>query len=195
MVTVFAVTSVLALVLAATPSPLSVPSASSQVTFSVGDLSCVNTTSRVNLSSVSVTLLYLNTSDSLLNGTNDSSTGSYSWNAGANYTEDTGLSGTVSILLDASPPTQCPWAGNAWLNWTDVGDGSGVDVSITFAPGTSGASNGSLTAGNSTLTISPPAPAFPYFLEITGLGLFCIFLYWTLKGWRKLSSLVTGDVS
>ena len=195
MATVLAVTSALVLVLAAAPQPMFVPFAGSQVTFSVENLSCANATSRVNLSSVSVTVLYLNTSDSLPNGTNDTNTGSYSWNAGMNYTEDTGLSGTVSILLDASPPTQCPWAGNAWLNWTNVGEGSGVDVSITFAPGTSDVGNGSLTTGNTTLTISPPAPAFPYFLEIAGLGLFCTFLYWTLKGWRKLSSLVTGEVS
>ena len=195
MFTVFAVTSALVLVLVATPQPTSAPSASGQVTFSVENLSCANTTSTVNLSSVSVTVLYLNSSDSLQNGTNDTSTGSYDWNAGTNYTEDTGLSGTVSILLDASVPPQCPWAGNVWLNWTNVGDGSGVDVSIVFAPGTSGAGNGSLTTGNSTLTIAPPAPAFPYFLELAGLGLFCVFLYWTLKGWQKLSSIVSGEVS
>ena len=195
MVTVFAVTSALVLVLAATPQPTSFPPAGGQVTFSVGGLSCANATSRVNLSSFSVTVLYLNTSDSLPNRTNDTNGGSYSWNAGTNYTEDTGLSGTVSILLDASAPPQCPWAGNAWLNWTNVEDGSGIDVSITFAPGTGNVGNGSLTTGNTTLTISPPAPAFPYFLEIAGLGLFCVFLYWTFTGWRKLSSLVTGEVS
>ena len=195
MVTVFAVMSALVLVLAATPQPTSAPAAGGQVTFSVANLHCANATSTVNLSSVSVTVLYLNSSDSLQNGTNDTSTGSYNWNAGTNYTEDTGLSGTVSILLDASVPSQCPWAGNAWLNWTNVGDGSGVDVSIIFAPGTSGAGNGSLTTGNTTMTIAPPAPAFPYFLEFAGLGIFCAFLYWTIKGWRKLASLVSGDVS
>ena len=195
MVTVFAVMSALVLVLAATPQPTSAPAAGGQVTFSVANLHCANATSTVNLSSVSVTVVYLNSSGSLPNGTNDTSTGSYSWNAGTNYTEDTGLSGTVSILLDASVPPQCPWAENSWLNWTNVGDGSGVDVSIIFAPGTSGAGNGSLTTGNTTLTIAPPAPAFPYFLELAGLGLFCVFLYWTLKGWRRLSALVSGEVS
>ena len=195
MVTVFAVTSALVLVLAATPQPTSAQSVGGHVTFSVENLSCANSTSTVNLSSVSVTALYLNSSDSLPNGTNDTSTGSYNWNAGTNYTEDTGLSGTVSILLDASVPPQCPWAENTWLNWTNVGDGSGIEVSITFSPGTSGAGNGSLTSGNTTLTIVPPPPAFPYFLELAGLGLFCVFLYWTLKGWKKLSSLVSGEVS
>ena len=194
MVTVFAVTSALVLVLAATPQTISAPSAGGQVTFSVGGLSCANATSRVNLSSVSVTVLYLNSSASLVNGTNDTDTGSYSWDAGANYTEETGLSGAVSILLDAGPPTQCPWAGNAWLNWTDVGAGSDVGVSITFAPDTGGAGNGSSTLGNTTVMVAPPAPAFPYFLDIAGLGLFCVFIYWGLTGWRKLSSLVSGEM-
>ena len=195
--TICALSSALILIVGATPVSVSAtaPGGSGSITFSVGTLSCANTTAQVNLSSVTVSVLYLNSSASLPNGTNDTSTGSYNWNAGTNYTEDTGLSGTVSILLDASIPPQCPWAGNAWLNWTNVGDGSGVDVSITFSPGTSGTGNGSLTTGNTTLTISPPAPAFPFFLEIAGLGLFCVFLYWTIKGWRRLASLVSGDLS
>lgn len=194
MVTVLVVMSALALAVAATPHPASVSLAGGQVTFSVKNLSCANATSRVNLSSVNVTILYLNSSASLVNGTNDTDTGSYSWDAGGNYTEETGLSGAVSILLDAGPPTQCPWAGNAWLNWTGVDAGSDVGVSITFAPDTGGAGNGSSTLGNTTVMIAPPAPAFPYFLDIAGLGLFCVFVYWGLTGWRKLSSLVSGEM-
>ena len=194
MAAVIAVTSALALILVATPYPSSLP-AGSQVTFAVESLSCVNATAQVNLSSVSVSVLYLNTTDSLPNDTNDSSTGSYSWNAGVNYTEDTGLSGLVSILMDATPPSQCPWAGTAWLNWTNVSDGSALEVTIVFAPGSGGSDNGSWTDGNSTVTVSPPVPAFPYFLEIAGLGLFCVFLYWNLKGWRRLASLVGGGAS
>ena len=195
MAAVCAVTSVLVLVLAATPCPSSALPAGSRVTFAVESLSCVNTTAQVNLSSVSVSVLYLNTSDSLSNGTNDSNTVSYNWNAGTNYTEDTGLSGAVSILLDANPPSQCPWTGTTWLNWTNVSDGGALEVTIVFSPGNSDLGNGSWGAGNSTVTVSPPAPAFPYFLEMAGLGLFCVFLYWTLKGWRKLTSLASGDAS
>ncbi len=195
--TICALSSALILIVGATPAPVSATASGGNVsiTFSVGTLSCANATARVYLSSVSVSVLYLNISDSLTNDTNDSNTGNYSWNAGTNYTVDTGLSGAVSVLLDATPPSQCPWAGNAWLNWTNVTDGSVVEVSIAFAPGNGGLGNGSWGTSNSTVTVSPPAPAFPYFLELASLGLFCVFLYWTLKGWRKLASLVSGDAT
>ena len=195
--TICALSSALILIVGATPTPVSAtaPGGSGRLTFSVGTLSCANATARVNLSSVTVTVLYMNTSGFPSNDTNDTSTGSYNWNAGTNYTEDTGLTGSISILLDATPPSQCPWAGNAWLNWSNVSDGSAVEVTVTFAPGTGDMGNGSWNASNSTVTVSPPAPAFPYFLEIAGLGLFCVFLYWTIKGWRKLASLVSGDMS
>jgi hypothetical protein len=195
--TICALSLALILIVGASPVPVSAtaPGGKGSITFSVGTLSCENATARVNLSSVSVSILYLNTSDSFSNDTNDSNTGSYSWNTGANYTENISLSGAISILLDASPPSQCPWAGNAWLNWSNVSDGSVVEVAITFPPGNGGLGNGSWTTGNSTVKVSPPAPAFPYFLDIAGLGLFCIFLYWTLKGWRKLTTLVSGDAA
>ena len=195
--TICALSSALILIVGATPAPVSAtaPGGNGSITFSLGTLSCANTTARANLSSVSVSVLYLNTSDSFSNDTNDSNTGSYSWNAGTNYTENVSLSGAISILLDANPPSQCPWAGNSWLNWSNVSDGSVVEVAITFVPGNGGTGNGSWTTGNYTVTVSPPAPAFPYFLEIAGLGLFCVFLYWTLKGWRKLTALVSGDAT
>ena len=193
--TICALSSALILIVGATSAPVSAasPGGNGSITFSVGTLSCANSTVRVNLSTVTVSVLYLNTSGSLSNVTNDSYSGNYSWNAGANYTEDTGLSGATSVLLDANPPSQCPWAGNAWLNWSNVSDGVTLEVAITFAPGNGGLGNGSWTTGNSTVMVSPPAPAFPYFLEIAGLGLFCVFLYWTLTGWRKLASLVSGE--
>ena len=195
--TICALSSALILIAGATPAPASaaIPSGSGSFTFSVGTLSCANASARVNLSSVSVSVLYLNTSNSFLNSTNDSETDSYTWDAGTNYTVDTGLSGAVSILLDATTPSECPWAGNSWLNWTNVSDGSALAVAITFAPGNGGMGNGSWTPGNSTVTVSPPAPSFLYFLEVAGLGIFCVFLYWSLKGWQRIASLVTGDAS
>ncbi len=195
--TICALSSALILIIGATPASVSAtaPGGGGSITFSVGTLSCANATAQVNLSNVTVSVLYLNTGDSLSNGTNDTSTGSYNWDAGSNYTEDTGLTGSISILLDATPPSQCPWAGNAWLNWTNVSDGDVLEVAISFVPGNGGLGNGSRNAGNSTVTVSPPAPAFPYFLGIASLGLFCVFLYWGLTGWRKLASLVSGEAS
>ena len=154
--TICALSSALILIVGATPAPVSatVPGGNGSITFSVGTLSCVNATVRVNLSGISVSVLYLNTSGSLSNGTNDSYSGNYSWNRGTNYTEGTGLSGATAVLLDASPPSECPWAGNAWLNWSNVSDGVTLEVAITFAPGNGGVRTGQSSDGEGDASVS-----------------------------------------